>query len=128
MRIPSPRLDRARLPRRASRSLPTLALSALVAAAIASPVAAEELRLGVEGNYTFNSNFFSAGDNEEEANSFQFGPSVNLSEREGRFHDPTPESEVTDRSVTDSRSEATDTDVNARRFPAGAPGRACPAG
>ena len=36
----------------------------LMSLLLAGPTLAEELRLGVEGNYTFNSNFFSAANNE----------------------------------------------------------------
>lgn len=46
---------------------------------------AAELRLGIDGNYTYNSNYFSDNDNEDEANSFQIGPSVEITDQEGRF-------------------------------------------
>jgi hypothetical protein len=58
--------------------LPVLLLLALSANA-------EELVLGVASQYVYNSNFFSAADNEEDASSFLIGPTLQLSETEGRF-------------------------------------------
>ncbi len=52
---------------------------------LAPNVRAEELILGVAGNYTFNSNFFSAANNPQPANSFQFGPSIEINDPDGRF-------------------------------------------
>lgn len=71
-----------RLRRAAGRA--TLAVCALVAVA-AGDGSAAELRLGVDGNYTFNSNYFSSDDNEDQANSFQLGPSVEIADEQGRF-------------------------------------------
>jgi len=61
-------------------------LIALVAALGLSLVGhAEELLLGADANYTYNSNFFSAARNTTDANSFQFGPSLQLNDPDGRF-------------------------------------------
>lgn len=62
-------------------------LRAAIALAIllASTVHAEELRLGIDGNYTYNSNFFSSVSNEDPASSFQIGPSLQLDDPDGRF-------------------------------------------
>lgn len=49
------------------------------------PAMGEELFLGVAGNYTFNSNYFSSANNTDEANSFQIGPTVQLNDPDGRF-------------------------------------------
>lgn len=59
-----------------------LAMAVVCTAGVGS---AEELLLGITGNYTHNSNFFSSANNEQEANSFQFGPSVELNDPDGRF-------------------------------------------
>ena len=70
------------LPAARIRSALLLALFPLL---LASEGVAAELRLGIDGNYTFNSNYFSDNQNEDEASSFQFGPSVELTDQEGRF-------------------------------------------
>ncbi|MCR9096898.1 MAG: hypothetical protein NXI30_21975, partial [bacterium] len=62
-----------------------LALVAFLSLVLPSAGRAAELRLGIDGNYTYNSNYFSDNQNEDEANSFQFGPSVELLDQEGRF-------------------------------------------
>lgn len=62
-----------------------IALVALVVLADAEPVHAQELRLGIDGNYTYNSNFFSNENNPDAANSFQIGPSIALDRSEGRL-------------------------------------------
>jgi hypothetical protein len=46
---------------------------------------AAELLLGATAQYVYNSNFFTAGGNTQEANSFEVGPNVGLADREGRF-------------------------------------------
>ncbi|MCA9503584.1 MAG: hypothetical protein H6748_18145 [Spirochaetaceae bacterium] len=62
-----------------------VAILALALLAIAGPARARELTLGVNGQYVFNSNFFSAERNEEEANSFQIGPRLGIADDEDRF-------------------------------------------
>lgn len=59
--------------------------AALVGLTAAGAAGAGELRLGAEGNYTFNSNFFSATSDPDPANSFQLGPTIRLEDEEGRF-------------------------------------------
>lgn len=84
---------RARRPesfaRRARSPVASSALLALLGcalcAAVPATLGAEELLLGLDANYTYNSNFFSSAQNEDAANSFQFGPSLDLNDREGRF-------------------------------------------
>lgn len=44
-----------------------------------------EIQLGVESQYIYNSNLYSSSTNEEDANSFQLGPIVNITDDEGRF-------------------------------------------
>ncbi len=61
------------------------ALAVLCFVAAGSPLRADELLLGIEGNYTHNSNYFAAANDPDSANSFQFGPSVELDDRDGRF-------------------------------------------
>lgn len=51
----------------------------------AHPGTAREIQLGAETQYVHNSNFFSSDDNEEDANSFQIGPIIDLRDRDGRF-------------------------------------------
>lgn len=46
---------------------------------------AAELQLGATGEYVYNSNFFNAANDEENANSFQIGPNVALVDTDGRF-------------------------------------------
>ena len=60
-------------------------LVALAALFLACPGLAAELRLGIDGNYTYNSNYFSDNQNEDAANSFQIGPSIEIEDQEGRF-------------------------------------------
>ena len=67
------------------RPILPLAVVALLSLVLPSAGRAAELRLGIDGNYTYNSNYFSDNQNEDEANSFQFGPSVELLDQEGRF-------------------------------------------
>jgi hypothetical protein len=52
---------------------------------VPTPGWAEELLLGVDGSYTYNSNFFLAPNNEESANSFQIGPSIQINDPDGRL-------------------------------------------
>ena len=49
------------------------------------PAGAAEIQLGAETQYFYESNFFSSRRNEEDANSFQFGPIVDIRDNEGRF-------------------------------------------
>ncbi len=58
---------------------------AIVFALLPSAAVSQELVLGVAGDYTFNSNFFSASNNPDEANSFQIGPVLSLNDAEGRL-------------------------------------------
>lgn len=69
------------MPRRRS----VRALCACLVALLPGSASAQELVLGVAGDYTFNSNFFSASDNPDEANSFQFGPVLSLVDADGRL-------------------------------------------
>ncbi|MEM9174751.1 MAG: hypothetical protein AAGC67_05920 [Myxococcota bacterium] len=62
-----------------------LAFAALCALLVAGAGSAAELRLGIDGNYTYNSNYFSDNQNEDAANSFQLGPSIEIADQEGRF-------------------------------------------
>ena len=79
-----------RLNLRASKPRPNLAaicllVSSAVVAFGTTIAQAEELRLGIEGTYTYNSNFFSAANNQDAANSFQIGPSIQIDDPDGRF-------------------------------------------
>jgi len=77
---------RASRGRRESLALRLLGGSlAIVLALLPSAAASQELVLGVAGDYTFNSNFFSASNNPDEANSFQIGPVLALNDAEGRL-------------------------------------------
>jgi len=58
---------------------------ALLLLTAGSLVSAEELRLGLQSDYVFNSNFLSSDGTEDEANSFLLGPIVQLTDDEGRF-------------------------------------------
>ena len=78
--IPSTRGGRDR---RSSSRLGTVVVG--VVWLLAGTASAEELLLGIDGNYTYNSNFFSASQNEDQANSFQIGPSFDLNDPDGRF-------------------------------------------
>jgi len=80
-----PHPTRAHAIGRAATSLAALLLGLTVLAGTSSLASAEELILGVEGNYTYNSNFFSGANNEQDAHSFQFGPTIDLSDPDGRF-------------------------------------------
>ena len=46
---------------------------------------AEELQLGIDSQLVYNSNFFSSSTNREDAFSLQIGPSIELSDPDGRF-------------------------------------------
>lgn len=67
---------------------PTTSLRAILCAMsliLAATADAEELQLGATGQYVYNSNFFAAANNEDEANSFQIGPNIAILDGEGRF-------------------------------------------
>ncbi len=72
-------------PRRLVRRRLAVLLMALAATGIASGAAGQELRLGVDTQYVYNSNFFSSAVDPDAANSFQIGPSVDLRAEVGRF-------------------------------------------
>jgi len=73
------------------RSFGLRALSCLVALAVLSVLSAgltadaAELELGVTSQYVYNSNFFANAGNANAVNSFQLGPTVRVSDSEGRF-------------------------------------------
>jgi hypothetical protein len=46
---------------------------------------ADELVLGASADYVYNSNFFASPNNEDDANSFLIGPTVDISDPDGRF-------------------------------------------
>jgi len=82
---PRPQSTRAHAIRIAAAPFVAAILSLMIFAATANRASAEELILGVEGNYTYNSNFFSGANNTQDAHSFQFGPTVDLADPDGRF-------------------------------------------
>jgi len=80
IRIPSKRGSRGR---RASSCVGLFAVALMWL--LPGTIHAEELLFGINGNYTYNSNFFSSTQNEDEANSFQIGPTFDLNDPDGRF-------------------------------------------
>lgn len=82
--LPSPKRARS-----GTKRLPSLArgLAAIASACVlaATHASGEELRLGVNTQYVFNSNFFATPNNEDPANSFEFGPTIEISDPDGRF-------------------------------------------
>jgi len=57
----------------------------LCCVATASSAKTDELRIGATAQYVYNSNFFSSAANANEANSFQIGPNIGISDGDGRF-------------------------------------------
>ena len=60
-------------------------LFVLLGLLIASSAKTDELQIGATAQYVYNSNFFSSAANENEANSFQIGPNIGISDGDGRF-------------------------------------------